>query len=191
MNTERFTSQNNNEDDRPVIEIPKSVVKIGAVALATLGVAGVANALGLFYSPRSPEKGPSPAHQVAQVVEDYSNGIITELPEDTEIHTVTLEEGENPTSVAETTMEEYNEENPENKIDPNEARSSIYETSISMKELYKDETGNTEIQPGTTVNIAIGDINGDGKPSIAIAGIKNESKQTVSQTTIFTSLPGT
>ena len=191
MNTERFTSQNNNEDDRPVIEIPKSVVKIGAVALATLGVAGVANALGLFYSPRSPEKGPSPAHQVAQVVEDYSNGIITELPEETEIQPVTLEEGENPTSVAETTMEEYNEENPENKIDPNEARSSIYETSISMKELYKDETGNTEIQPGTTVNIAIGDINGDGKPSIAIAGIKNESKQTVSQTTIFTSLPGT
>lgn len=176
MNTERFTPQNNNEDDRPVIEIPKSVVKIGAVALATLGVAGVANALGLFYSPKSPEKGPSPAHQVAQVVEDYSNGTITELPEDTEIHTVTLEEGENPTSVAETAMEEYNEENPENKIDPNEARSSIYETSISMKELYKDETGNTEIQPGTTVNIAIGDINGDGKPSIAIAGIKNESK---------------
>ena len=176
MNTERFTSQNNNEDDRSVIEIPKSVVKIGAVALATLGVAGVANALGLFYSPKSPEKGPSPAHQVAQVVEDYSNGIITELPEDTEIHTVTLEEGENPTSVAETAMEEYNEENPENKIDPNEARSSIYETSISMKELYKDETGNTEIQPGTTVNIAIGDINGDGKPSIAIAGIENESK---------------
>lgn len=176
MNTERFTSQNNNEDDRSVIEIPKSVVKIGAVALATLGVAGVANALGLFYSPKSPEKGPSPAHQVAQVVEGYSNGTITELPEDTEIHTVTLEEGENPTSVAETAMEEYNEENPENKIDPNEARSSIYETSISMKELYKDETGNTEIQPGTTVNIAIGDINGDGKPSIAIAGIKNESK---------------
>ena len=191
MNTERFTSQNNNEDDRPVIEIPKSVVKIGAVALATLGVAGVANALGLFYSPKSPEKGPNPAHQVAQVVENYSNGIITELPEDTEIRTVTLEEGENPTSAAETAMEEYNEENPENKIDPNEARSSIYETSISMKELYKDETGNTEIQPGTTVNIAIGDINGDGKPSIAIAGIENESKQTVSQTTIFTNLPGT
>ena len=176
MNTERFTSQNNNEDDRPVIEIPKSVVKIGSVALAVLGLAGAANALGLFHSPKSPEKGPSPAHQVAQVVEDYSNGTITELPEDTEIHAVTLEEGENPTSVAETAMEEYNEENPENKIDPNEARSSIYETSISMKELYKDETGNTEIQPGTTVNIAIGDINGDGKPSIAIAGIKNESK---------------
>ena len=108
MNTERFTSQNNNEDDRSVIEIPKSVVKIGAVALATLGVAGVANALGLFYSPKSPEKGPSPAHQVAQVVENYSNGIITELPEDTEIRTVTLEEGENPTSVAETAMKEYN-----------------------------------------------------------------------------------
>lgn len=176
MNTERFTPQNNNEDDRPVIEIPKSVVKIGAVALATLGVAGVANALGLFHSPKSPEKGPSPAHQVAQVVEDYSNGIITELPEDTEIRTVTLEEGENPTSVAETAMKEYNEENPENKIDPNEARSSIYETSISMKELYKDETGNTEIQPGTTVNIAIGDINGDGKPSIAITKIEDKSK---------------
>lgn len=176
MNTERFTPQNNNEDDRPVIEIPKSVVKIGAVALATLGVAGVANALGLFYSPKSPEKGPSPARQVAQVVEDYSNGIITELPEDTEIRTVTLEEGENPTSVAETAMKEYNEENPENKIDPNEARSSIYETSISMKELYKDETGNTEIQPGTTVNIAIGDINGDGKPSIAITKIEDKSK---------------
>lgn len=176
MNTERFTSQNNNEDDRSVIEIPKSVVKIGAVALATLGVAGVANALGLFYSPKSPEKGPSPARQVAQVVEDYSNGIITELPEDTEIRTVTLEEGENPTSVAETAMKEYNEENPENKIDPNEARSSIYETSISMKELYKDETGNTEIQPGTTVNIAIGDINGDGKPSIAITKIEDKSK---------------
>ena len=176
MNTERFTSQNNNEDDSPVIEIPKSVVKIGAVALAALGLAGVANALGLFHSPKSPEKGSSPAHQVAQVVEDYSNGTITELPEDTEIRTVTLEEGENPTSVAETAMEEYNEEHPENKIDSNEARSSIYETGISMKELYKDETGNTEIQPGTTVNIAIGDINGDGKPSIAIAGIKNESK---------------
>ena len=176
MNTERFTSQNNNEDDRPVIEIPKSVVKIGAVALATLGVAGIANTLGLFHSPKSPEKGPSPAHQVAQVVEDYSNGIITELPEDTEIHTVTLEEGENPTSVAETAMEEYNEENPENKIDPNEARSSIYETGISMKELYKNKTGDSEVQPGSTVDIAIGDINGDGKPSIAIAGIKNESK---------------
>ena len=176
MNTERFTSQNNNEDDRPVIEIPKSVVKIGAVALATLGVAGAAGALGLFHSPKSPEKGPSPAHQVAQVVENYSNGIITELPEDTEIRTVTLEEGENPTSVAETAMKEYNEENPENKIDPNEARSSIYETSISMKELYKDETGNTEIQPGTTVNIAIGDINGDGKPSIAITKIEDKSK---------------
>ena len=176
MNTERFTSQNNNEDDRPVIEIPKSVVKIGAVALATLGLAGAANALGLFYSPKSPEKGPSPAHQVAQVVEDYSNGVITELPEDTEIRTVTLEEGENPTSVAETAMEEYNKKNPENKIDPNEARSSVYETAVYMEDLYKDETGNTEIQPGTTVNIAIGDINGDGKPSIAIAGIKNESK---------------
>lgn len=176
MNTERFTSQNNNEDDRSVIEIPKSVVKIGAVALAALGLAGAANALGLFHSPKSPEKGPSPAHQVAQVVEDYSNGTITELPEDTEIRTVTLEEGENPTSVAETAMEEYNEENPENKIDPNEARSSIYETSISMKELYKDETGNTEIQPGTTVNIAIGDINGDGKPSIAITKIEDKSK---------------
>ena len=176
MNTERFTPQSNNEDDRPVIEIPKSVVKIGAVALATLGVAGVANALGLFYSPKSPEKGPSPAHQVAQVVENYSSGIITELPEDTEIRTVTLEEGENPTSVAETAMKEYNEENPENKIDPNEARSSIYETGISMKELYKDETGNTEIRPGTTVNIAIGDINGDGKPSIAITKIEDKSK---------------
>ena len=29
-------------------------------------------------------------------------------------NTVTLEEGENPTSAAEATMEEYNEENPEN-----------------------------------------------------------------------------
>lgn len=176
MNTERFTSQNNNEDDRPVIEIPKSVVKIGAVALATLGVAGVANALGLFYSPKSPEKEPSPAHQVARVVEDYSNGIITELPEDTEIHTVTLEEGENPTSVAETAMEEYNEENPENKIDPNEARSSIYETAVYMKDLYKSKTGDSEVQPGSTVDIAIGDINGDGKPSIAITKIEDKSK---------------
>jgi len=176
MNTERFTSQNNNEDDRPVIEIPKSVVKIGAVALATLGVAGIANTLGLFHSPKSPEKGPSPAHQVAQVVEDYSNGVITELPEDTEIHTVTLEEGENPTSAAEAAMEEYNDENPENKIDPNEARSSIYETAAYMKDLYKSKTGNSEVQPGFTVDVAIGDINGDGKPSIAIAGIKNESK---------------
>lgn len=176
MNTERFTSQNNNEDDRPVIEIPKSVVKIGAVALATLGVAGVANALGLFYSPKSPEKGPSPAHQVVQVVEDYSNGIITELPENTEIRTVTLEEGENPTSAAEATMEEYNEENPENKIDPNEARSSIYETAAYMKDLYKSKTGNSEIQPKTTVDVAIGDINGDGKPSIAITKIEDKSK---------------
>ena len=73
-------------------------------------------------------------------------------------------------------MEEYNDENPENKIDPNEARSSIYETGISMKELYKNKTGDSEVQPGSTVDIAIGDINGDGKPSIAIAGIKNESK---------------
>ena len=176
MNTERFTSQNNNEDDRSVIEIPKSVVKIGAVALAALGLAGAANTLGLFYSPKSPEKGPSPAHQVAQVVEDYSNGIITELPEDTKIRTVTLEEGENPTSVVEAAMEEYNEENPENKIDSNEARSSIYETAVYMKDLYKNKTGDSEIQPGSTVDIAIGDINGDGKPSIAIAGIKNESK---------------
>ena len=182
MNTERFrsTSQNNNEDDRPVIEIPKSVVKIGAVALAALGLAGAANALGLFHSPKSPEKGPSPAHQVAQVVEDYSNGVITELPEDTEIRTVTLEEGENPTSVAETAMEEYNKKNPENKIDPNEARSSVYETAVYMEDLYKDETGNTEIQPGTTVNIAIGDINGDGKPSIAVTGIEDGSKQAAS-----------
>ena len=175
MSKKQFTPQSN-EDDRPVIEIPKSVVKIGAVALATLGLAGAANTLGLFYSPKSPEKGPSPAHQVAQVVEDYSNGVITELPEDTEIRTVTLEEGENPTSVAETAMEEYNEENPENKIDTNEARSSIHETSISMKEIYKDETGNTEIQPGAIVNIAIGDINGDGKPSVAITGIEDGSK---------------
>ena len=175
MSKEQFTPQSN-EDDRPVIEIPKSVVKIGAVALATLGLAGAANTRGLFYSPKSPEKGPSPAHQVAQVVEDYSNGVITELPEDTEIRTVTLEEGENPTSVAETAMEEYNEENPENKIDTNEARSSIHETSISMKEIYKDETGNTEIQPGAIVNIAIGDINGDGKPSVAITGIEDGSK---------------
>ena len=176
MNTERFTSQSNNEDGRPVIEIPKSVVKIGAVALAALGLAGAANALGLFYSPKSPEKVPSPAYQVAQVVEDYSNGTITELPEDTEIRTVTLEEGENPTSVAETAMKEYNEENPGNKIDPNEARSSIYETAAYMKDSYKSETGNTEIQPGTTVNIAIGDINGDGKPSIAITKIEDKSK---------------
>ena len=73
-------------------------------------------------------------------------------------------------------MEEYNEENPENKIDTNEARSSIHETSISMKEIYKDETGNTEIQPGAIVNIAIGDINGDGKPSVAITGIEDGSK---------------
>ena len=176
MNTERFTSQNNNEDDRPVIEIPKSVVKIGAVALATLGVAGIANTLGLFHSPKSPEKGPSPAHQVAQVVEDYSNGVITELPEDTEIHTVTLEEGENPTSAAEAAMEEYNDENPENKIDPNEARSSIYETAAYMKDLYKSKTGDSEIHPGTTVNIAIGDMNGDGKPSIAITRIEDGLK---------------
>ena len=178
MNTERFrfTSQNNNEDDRPVIEIPKSVVKIGAVALATLGVAGIANTLGLFHSPKSPEKGPSPAHQVAQVVEDYSNGVITELPEDTEIHTVTLEEGENPTSAAEAAMEEYNDENPENKIDPNEARSSIYETAAYMKDLYKSKTGNSEVQPGFTVDVAIGDINGDGKPSIAITKIEDKSK---------------
>ena len=176
MNTERFTSQNNNEDDRSVIEIPKSVVKIGAVALAALGLAGAANALGLFHSPKSPEKGPSPAHQVAQVVENYSNGVITELPEDTEVHTVTLKEGENPTSVAETAMEEYNEENPENKIDSNEARSSIYETAVYMKDLYKNKTGDSEIQPGSTVNIAIGDINGDGKPSIAITKIEDKSK---------------
>ena len=176
MSKEQFTLQSNNEYDRPVIEIPKSVVKIGAVALAALGLAGAANALGLFYSPKSPEKGPSPAYQVAQVVEDYSNGIITELPEDTEIRTVTLEEGENPTSVAETAMKEYNEENPENKIDPNEARSSIYETAAYMKDLYKSKTGDSEIQPGTTVNIAIGDINGDGKPSIAITKMEGKSK---------------
>ena len=86
MNTERFTSQSNNEDGRPVIEIPKSVAKVGAVVLATLGLTGAAGVLGLFHSPKSPEKGPSPAHQVAQVVENYSNGVITELPEDTEIH---------------------------------------------------------------------------------------------------------
>ena len=176
MNTERFTSQSNNEDGRPVIEISKSAVTVGAVALAALGLAGTANALGLFHSPKSPEKGPSPAHQVAQVVEDYSNGIITELPEDTEIRTVTLEEGENPTSVVEAAMEEYNEENPENKIDSNEARSSIYETAVYMKDLYKSKTGDSEIQPGTTVNIAIGDINGDGKPSIAITKIEDKSK---------------
>lgn len=176
MNTERFTPQSNNEDDRSVIEIPKSAVKVGAVVLATLGLAGTANALGLFYSPKSPEKGPSPAHQVAQVVEDYSNGVITELPEDTEVRTVTLEEGENPTSVAETAMKEYNEENPENKIDPNEARSSIYETAAYMKDRYKIKTGNSETQPGTTVDIAIGDINGDGEPSIAITKIEDKSK---------------
>ena len=176
MSKEQFTPQSNNEDDRSVIEIPKSVVKIGAVALAALGLAGAANALGLFHSPKSPEKGPSPAHQVAQVVENYSNGVITELPEDTEIHTVTLEEGENPTSVAETAMKEYNEENPENKIDPNEARSSIYETAVYMKDLYKNKTGDSEVQPGSTVNIAIGDINGDGKPSIAITKIEDKSK---------------
>ena len=175
MSKEQFTPQSN-KDDRPVIEIPKSVVKIGAVALATLGLAGAANTLGLFCSPKSPEKGPSPAHQVAQVVEDYSNGVITELPEDTEIHTVTLKEGENPTSVAETAMEEYNEKNPENKIDPNEARSSIYETAVYMKDLYKNKTGDSEIQPGSTVNIAIGDINGDGQPSIAITKIEDKSK---------------
>ena len=175
MSKEQFTLQSN-EDDRPAIEIPEYVVKIGAVTLATLGLAGAANTLGLFYSPKSPEKGPSPAHQVAQVVEDYSNGVITELPEDTEIRTITLEEGENPTSVAETAMEEYNEENPENKIDPNEARSSIYETATYMKDLYKSKTGDSEIQPGTTVNIGIGDINGDGKPSIAITRIEDGSK---------------
>ena len=172
MNTERFTSQSNNEDGRPVIEISKSAVTVGAVALAALGLAGIANTLGLFYSPKSPEKGPSPAHQVAQVVENYSNGIITELPEDTEIRTVTLEEGENPTSAAEAAMEEYNEENPENKIDPNEARSSIYETATYMKDLYKSKTGNTELRPGATVDVVIGDINGDGQPSIAVAGIE-------------------
>ena len=171
-----FTLQSNNEDDRPVIEIPKSAVKIGAVTLAALGLAGAASALGLFYSPKSPEKGPSPAHQVAQVVEDYSNGVITELPEDTEIHTVTLKEGENPTSVAETAMEEYNEKNPENKIDPNEARSSVYETAIYMEDLYKHETGNTGIRPGATVDVAIGDINGDGQPSIAVTKIEDKSK---------------
>ena len=171
MSEKQFTSQSNNEDDRPVIEISKSAVKVGAVALAALGLAGAANALGLFYSPKSPEKGPSPAHQVAQVVEDYSNGIITELPGDTEIHTVTLEEGENPTSVAETAMEEYNKKNPENKIDPNEARSSVYETAAYMEALYERETGNSEIQPGNTVDVVIGDINGDGQPSIAVAGI--------------------
>jgi len=177
MSKEQFTLQSNNEDDRPVIEIPKSAVKIGAVTLAALGLAGAASALGLFYSPKSPEKGPSPAHRVAQVVEDYSNGIITELPEDTEIRTVTLEEGENPTSVAETAMKEYNEENPENKIDPNEARSSIYETAVYMKDRYKSETGNSETQPGTTtVDIVIGDIDGDGKPSIAITKIEDKSK---------------
>ncbi len=176
MNTERFTSQSNNEDGRPVIEIPKSVAKVGAVVLATLGLTGAAGVLGLFHSPKSPEKGPSPAHQVAQVVENYSNGVITELPEDTEIHTVTLKEGENPTSVAETAMEEYNEKNPENKIDPNEARSSIYETAVYMKDLYKNKTGDSEIQPGSTVNIAIGDINGDGQPSIAITKIEDKSK---------------
>ena len=96
--------------------------------------------------------------------------------EDTEIHTVTLEEGENPTSAAEAAMEEYNEENPENKIDPNEARSSIYETAAYMKDLYKSKTGNSEIQPGSTVDVAIGDINGDGKPSIAITKIEDKSK---------------
>ena len=151
MSKEQFTPQSN-ENGRPVIEIPKSVVKIGAAALATLGLAGAANTLGLFYSPKSPEKGPSPAHQVAQVVEDYSNGVITELPE------------------------EYNEENPENKIDPNEARSSIYETATYMKDLYKSKTGDSEIHPGTTVNIAIGDMNGDGKPSIAITRIEDGLK---------------
>ena len=176
MSKEQFTPQSNNEDDRPVIEISKSAVTVGAVALAALGLTGIANTLGLFYSPKSPEKGPSPAHQVAQVVEDYSNGIITELPEDTEIHTVTLEEGENPTSAAEAAMEEYNEENPENKIDPNEARSSVYETAAYMKDLYKSKTGNLVIQPGSTVDVAIGDINGDGKPSIAITKIEDKSK---------------
>lgn len=176
MSTEQFTLQSNNEDDRPVIEISKSAVTVGAVALAALGLAGIANTLGLFYSPKSSEKGPSPAHQVAQVVEDYSNGVITELPEDTEIHTVTLKEGENPTSVAETAMEEYNEKNPENKIDPNEARSSVYETAIYMEDLYKHETGNTGIRPGATVDVAIGDINGDGQPSIAVTKIEDKSK---------------
>ena len=176
MSKEQFTLQSNNEDDRPVIEIPKYTVKIGAAALAALGLAGIANTLGLFYSPKSPEKGPSPAHQVAQVVENYSNGIITELPEDTEIRTVTLEEGENPTSAAEAAMEEYNEENPENKIDPNEARSSIYETATYMKDLYKSKTGNTELRPGATVDVVIGDINGDGQPSIAITKIEDKSK---------------
>lgn len=174
MSKEQFTVQNNSEDDRPVIEIPKSAAKVGTVALVAIGLAGAASALGLFYSPKSPEKGPSPAHQVAQVVEDYSNGVIAELPQGTEIHTVTLEEGDNPTSAAEKVMEEYNKDNPESKIDANEARSTIYETAINMKDLYKDEAGNSELHPGTVIDIAVGDINGDGKPSIAITGIKDE-----------------
>ena len=69
-----------------------------------------------------------------------------------------------------------NEKNPENKIDPNEARSSVYETAIYMEDLYKHETGNTGIRPGATVDVAIGDINGDGQPSIAVTKIEDKSK---------------
>ena len=40
----------------------------------------------------------------------------------------------------------------------------------------KHETGNTGIRPGATVDVAIGDINGDGQPSIAITKIEDKSK---------------
>lgn len=174
MSKEQFTVQNNSEGDKPAIEIPKSTAKIGAAVLATIGITTAANTLGLFYSPKSPEKELSPADQVVQVVKDYSNGIIAKLPEGTEIHTVTLEEGDNPTSAAEKVMEEYNKDNPESKIDANEARSSIYETAVNMKDLYKGKTGSSELHPGIAIDIAVGDMNGDGKTSIAITGVKDE-----------------
>lgn len=176
--TEPLISTRHDEEGRLEINISPKVIKIGAVVVGVLlALEGIGHHNHQVHErEKNKIENLPPAAQVVQVIRDYNDGTIENLPDDTILTTVTLEEGDNPTSVAREILKKHEEHNPADRYaDRNETEATILETGRDAQKNWQEKNGGA-VQPGDEITVATGDINGDGKLSVGVVSLDRNDK---------------
>lgn len=139
------------------------------VVLATL-----ATGLGVCGSETTgKEEAPSSEEQITQIISDYNtNPEEHPLREGTEITEVDIEKGDSSIIAANRELNRRIESGEFPADDWQHAYNIIHATSENAENSREGQYGKVILQPGDHLDLIIGDIDGDGKHEVAIAGSK-------------------
>ena len=141
------------------------------LGLAALGLVAGAGRL-LDNDQSSIKHEPTKQEEILNTVDAIRNGNEA-LPEGATSEELTLPE--DSSIIAQTT--EWSESLGLTSDERNAARGTILDTSHAAIEAYKNETGAPAIiQPGTVYEVAVGDINADGKKDVVVIKIDKNGK---------------